>query len=250
MMLPLLLLAAMTDTGPPAPTLEARFNKCVDLATRNPDAAAAEAGRWQLAGGGSLARQCLGIAYANSQRWAAAAAEFEGAAHAAEIAKNPRAALYWAQGGNAWLAAKEPVKARAALDAALAAGTLTGLDRGEAYLDRARAQVAGGQLEGARVDIDQALVDAPADPLAWLLSATLARKMDDLPRAKKDIAEALKRSGDDAAVQLEAGNIAALGGDADGAKAAWRQAASIAPDSAVGKNAQTALAQFDTVAKP
>lgn len=245
----LLLLAAALQAGPPAPSMQARFNSCVDLATTDPVAGAAEAGRWQLAGGGGLARQCLGMAYANQGRWAAAASEFEAAARAAEVARDNRAALYWAQSGNAWLADRNAVKARAALDAALAANTLTGLDRGEALLDRARAQVAANDLAGARADIDVALTDAAADPLAWLLSATLARRLDDLPRAKKDIARALTLAGNDAAVQLEAGNIAALAGDEAGAKAAWRQAASIAPASDAGKHAQLALAQFDT-AKP
>ena len=248
MILPLLLLAAL-QAGPPAPALQERFDRCVDLATSNPHAAAEEAGRWRLAGGGVLARQCLGMAYANDGKWAAAAGEFEGAARAAELAKDKRAALYWAQSGNAWLAAKDATKARAALDAALASNTLAGLDRGEALLDRARAQVAAGDLAGARSDIDPALLDAAADPLAWLLSATLARRMDDLPRARKDIAEALQRSPDDASVQLEAGNIAAVAGDEAGAKAAWQQAATRAPASESGKRAQAALTQFDT-AKP
>ena len=247
MILPLLLLAA--QAGPPAPSLQERFDACVDLATKDPRAAAAEAGRWRLNGGGALARQCLGMAYANDGKWAAAAGEFEAAARAAELAKNKRAALYWAQSGNAWLAAKDATKARAALDAALASNTLEGLDRGEALLDRARAQVAAGDLAGARSDIDPALLDAAADPLAWLLSATLARRMDDLPRARKDIAEALQRSPDDASVQLEAGNIAAVAGDEAGARAAWQQAATRAPASEAGKRAQAALAQFDT-AKP
>jgi tetratricopeptide (TPR) repeat protein len=246
MILPVLLLAA-AQAGPPAPALQERFDRCVDLATSNPHAAAEEAGRWRLAGGGVLARQCLGMAYANDGKWAAAAGEFEGAARAAELVKDKRAALYWAQSGNAWLAAKDAPKARAALDAALAAGTLTGLDRGEAMLDRARAQVAAGDLAGARSDIDPALIDAASDPLAWLLSATLARKMDDLPRAREDIGEALRRSGDDASVQLEAGNIAAAAGDEAGAKAAWVRAVTLAPASEPGKHAQAALAQFETV---
>ena len=248
MILPFLLLAAL-QAGPPSPT-QARFDKCVDLATSDPGIGAEEASRWQLAGGGALARQCLGMAYANGGKWAAAAGEFESAARAAEIARDQRAALYWAQSGNAWLAAREAGKARAALDAALAAGTLTGTNRGEALLDRARAQVAAGDPAGARADLDAALVDAPADPLAWLLSATLARRMDDLPLARKHIAEALRLSGNDASVQLETGDIAALAGDGDGARAAWRQAAQIAPTSDAGKQAQRALAQFDTVPKP
>ena len=244
MILPLILLAA-AQAGPPA-TPQARFDACLAIAKTDPVKGADVATRWQLAGGGTPARQCLGMAYANAGKWAAAASEFEGAARAAELAKDARAAALWAQSGNAWLAAKDAAKARAALDAALAAATLTGLDRGEALLDRARAQFASGDLAGARADIDPALTDAAADPLAWLLSATLARKMDDLPRARKDIAQALRLSGDDASVQLEAGNIAALAGDEAAAKAAWRQAATIAPASEAGVNAQRALAQFDT----
>jgi len=232
--------------GPPAQT--DRYARCMDLAANDPAGGIAEASRWRLAGGGPLARQCLGVSYANAGQLPAAAAEFEAAARAAELAKDTRSAAYWAQAGNAWLAAKDAIKARAALDAALAAGTLSGLDLGEAYLDHARAQVADNQLEAARSDIDQALATASADPLAWLLSATLARRMDDLPRARKDIDEALRRSGEDASVQLEAGNIAALAGDEAGAKQAWKQAVANAPDSPAAKSAQAALAQF--VPKP
>ena len=147
--------------------------------------------------------------------------------------------------GNAWLAAGDASKARAALDAALASGTLRGLPLGEAHLDRARAMVAGDDAENARDDLDRALTDVPNDPLAWLLSATLARRMDNLPRARTDIAEALRLGGDDPAVQLEAGNIAAKGGDAAGAQAAWRQAVTLRADSVPGKAAAAALKQFD-----
>ena len=163
----------------------------------------------------------------------------------AEVARDSRAANYWAQAGNAWLAASEPAKARVALDAALASGGLTGLQRGEAQLDRARALVALGQPAAARADLDAALKAASEDPLAWLLSATLARRMGDLPRAQADIAEALKRSADDASVQLEAGNIAALAQDEAGARRAWSEAARIAPDTTAGRSAASALKQFD-----
>lgn len=242
MMLPLLLLAAV-QAGPPAPAAQ-RLERCVDLAAGDPPAALAEAAEWRSAGGGFLARQCLGMAYAAQQNWVAAASEFDAAARAAEAARDSRAANYWAQAGNAWLAAADPAKAQAALDAALAAGTLTGLQLGEAHLDRARALVAGGAAQGARADLDQAIRHAPEDPLVWLLSATLARRAGDLPRARKDIAAALDRSGDDASVQLEAGNIAALQRDESGAKTAWNRAVLLAPDSDAGRQARAALAQF------
>jgi len=69
--------------------------------------------------------------------------------------------------------------------------------------------------------------------------------MGNLPRAKGDIAEALKRSADDASVQLEAGNIAAAGGDEDRARTAWAEAARLAPDTPTARNAVAALRQFD-----
>lgn len=237
-------------TGP-ATSLQARYEHCLDTITEDANKAIDEASAWRIGGGNFLARQCLGMAYAKIGRWTLAANEFGEAALAAEIAKDARAANYWAQSGNAWLAAGDPAKARSAIDAALASGTLDGLSLGETRLDRARVMVASGDLESARIDLDRALLLAKDDPLAWLLSATLARKMDDLRRAKADIAEALRRSADDAAVQLEAGNIAALAGEEEFAKAAWREAVRIAPAAPEGLAATKALQQFDEApAKP
>lgn len=245
-MIPILLLALAAAQAGPVDAQEGRFRQCVALAQTDPAAARAKAGRWRISGGRYFARECAGIAFAAEKSWPLAAGEFEEAARAAQLAKDARAANYWAQAGNAWLAAAQPAKARAALDSALTAGTLTGLPLGEAQLDHARALVATGDLESARTDIDLALTNAADDPLAWLLSATLARREGNPARAKKDIGEALRRSADDASVQLEAGNIAALAGDEDGARAAWGQAARLAPDTPVGRSAVTALRQFDS----
>ena len=255
----LLLAAALQAAAPaPAPTAtiatvkgadprQARYDLCIRLANSDPVAARAEAVRWGASGGAWFARQCAGLAYTQEGNFAAAATEFEAAAKAAETARDRRAANYWAQAGNARLAAGDVPRARAALDTALVAGTLEGLALGEAQLDHARVLVAAHEPEAARRDIDLALTNAADDPLAWLLSATLARRDGDLVRAKKDIAEALKRAADDASVQLEAGNIAAASQDEAGARAAWAQAARLAPDSPAGRNAQAALTQFDPV---
>ena len=227
---------------------EQRYRACIALATSDPKAAEAEADRFRSAGGGARAHQCQGMAYTQEARWGDAATAFEAAARDADAAHDPEAARYWAQAGNAWLAAGDAVKAQTALTTAITAGTLDNFGRGEALLDRARAQVAAGRLASARGDIDAAQEATPKDPLAWLLSATLARRMNDLPRAQTDIAEALKLSPDDASVQLEAGNIAALSGDADGARTAWQAAAKLAPGTAIADNARAALAQFDAPA--
>lgn len=243
MFLALLLITQDAPAEPP------RFAECMDLATGDPAAGQANAIEWRGEGGGALARQCLGVAYANQGRWDSAAAAFEDAAHEAELAKSAKVADYWVQSGNAWLAAGNPARARAALDAALATASLTGLALGEAHLDRARALAAAGDMEGARGDIDKALADAPADPLAWLLSATLARREGNLKRAAADIAEALKRSPDDVSVQFEAGNVAAAAGDEANARTAWGRVIELSPGSPAAASARKALEQFGATEK-
>jgi tetratricopeptide (TPR) repeat protein len=223
---------------------EARYDACVAMVGSDPAKALDQASNWQFKGGGVLARQCAGLAYGEQRRWLSAAAAFEGAARLAETTGDGRAAVLWVQAGNAALAANDPAKARGFLDAALARGQLIGDAGGEAHLDRARALAALGDLKGARVDLDAALKLVPADPLGWLLSATLARKMQDLPRARTDIAEAAARSPDDASVALEAGNIALLSGRGDAARTAWTAAVKNAPDSFSGKSAAEALARL------
>lgn len=235
--------------GPPSPE-EVRYHGCLQLAVGDPQKAETRANQWRLDGGGFVAQQCLGMAYANQGKWQAAATEFTGAAQAAQAKQDDRAASYWAEAGNARLAGGDAAGARSALDAALAAGTLDDKQRAEAQLDRARALVATGDLAQARIDLDKALAGVPQDSLAWLLSATLARRTGDLARAHKDIAEAERRAPDAAPVELEAGNIAAKSGDQASAEAAWKRAVTLTPDSDAGHEAAQALQQFDTPTTP
>jgi tetratricopeptide (TPR) repeat protein len=242
----LMALAAAPDT----PTVSARFEACVALAESDPAKALDEAGAWRIAGGGVLAQQCSGLAYAAQKRWLSAATAFEQAAKAAESTADGRAARLWVLAGNAMLAAGEPAKAGLLFDAGLATGSLKGPEAGEAHLDRARARVAVNDNRLARSDLDAAIKLVPADPLVWLLSATLARRDGDLKRAQADIIEATKRAPDEASVALEAGNIAMLSGAEDEARASWAEAVKLAPSSDSGKAAAAALAQMGAVAKP
>ena len=221
-----------------------RFDACKFLAESDPPRALAEAGAWRIAGAGVLARQCEGLAYVTQKRWMPAAAAFEAAAREADTKADGRAAVLWVQAGNAALAGNDPANASRYFDAALARGQMTGEALGEAHLDRARARAALGDMNGARSDLDLATRHVPADPLGWLLSATLARKMNELPRAQRDIEEAAKRSPDDASVALEAGNIAVLSGRDDAARTAWEAAIALAPQSAAAKSATESLARL------
>ena len=78
-MIPALLILAQAS-APATTAEEARYERCVDAATSNPSAGEADALAWRLAGGGYLARQCIGMAYATQARWPAAAQAFEEAA--------------------------------------------------------------------------------------------------------------------------------------------------------------------------
>ena len=241
-MILVLLAAAATPAFSPA---QARFELCAVVAAKDPARALDEASAWAIAGGGGYARECAGLAYVAENRWKPAAAAFEQAARKFEAEQDGRtAARLWVQAGNAELAGGDAKQARSHLDAALSGGRLEGTEAGEALLDRARAAYALGDGKAARVDLDAALRLVPADPLAWLLSATAARRDGDLVRAQADIEQAATRSPDDASVALEAGNIAVLSGADDAARTAWGAAVRSAPTSPAGKAAAEQLARL------
>ncbi|MDM7957789.1 tetratricopeptide repeat protein [Blastomonas sp.] len=241
------------SAGPQTPAFvapvndEARFDACMDLATDDPATGIVAANEWLMTGGGYFARHCIGYAYAKDGRWSAAADSFVAAARDAERAHDSRAANLWTQAGNAALASGDAVRALGHFDAALAQGVSHGLLLGELHLDRARALVISGQPDEAEVAFAEAHRLVPEDPLAWLLSATLARRQGKLERAQGDIDIAARLAPRDPEVALEAGNIAASAGKYDIARRNWNQAIDIRPDGPVAKTARTHLAQLDDV---
>lgn len=247
MIIELLLAAAAPN---PAVDVGNRYSQCVTLVGQDAVAAIAEADAWRIAGGGLLARQCLGLAYVAAERWGPAALSFEQAAREAEIQRDGRAATLWVQSGNASLAGDDPAKARIAFDRALALPVLSDPMRGEALLDRARAAVAANDAVSARKDLDAALKLVPQDPMTWLLSATLARRQTDLVRAATDIAEASRRAPDDPAIAYEEGNIAFEQGALDRARDSWQRAITAdtksGRDGFIASSARSALSKLET----
>ena len=221
------------------------FQACLDQAIESPDAGVAFAQKWRIDGGSYYARHCMGFAYARAERWTPAIVAFEQAAEEAERAgEMVEAARLWAQAGNAAVASGDLPKARGDFDAALARGLPDGLEKGEVHLDRARALVALNDMEAARDSLDIALTHAPKDPLAWLLSATLARRSGEMSLAQAHIARAVQLSPDDAAVALEEGNIAVLTDHEDIARSAWSRAVKLAPETSTGKAAADNLSRL------
>ena len=224
---------------------QARFDACMDMATDDPSSGIVAANEWLIAGGGYFARHCLGFAYAKDGRWAAAADAFVGAARDAELARDKRAANLWTQAGNAMLATGDADKALTYFDAAMAQGVAQGLLLGELHLDRARALVIAGKTDAAEIALAEAHKLAPEDPLAWLLSATLARRLGKLDRAQADIDIAARLAPRDPEVALEAGNIAASAGKYDIARRNWTQAIEIRPEGPIARTARSHLSALD-----
>ncbi|WP_417623014.1 tetratricopeptide repeat protein [Parasphingorhabdus sp.] len=226
--------------------VEIRFNQCIDQAESDPANGLLVANKWQIEGGGYLARNCLGFAYATREDWAKAIPEFVQSAEGAEAAGDERSANFWAQAGNAAFAGGNYPAALKYLEAALAQNIVDGLLKGEVHLDMARVLVASDRYDEAKRQFALVHDLVPEDPLGWLLSATLARRMGDLAQAKSDIAIAAKLVVTDPAIALEAGNIAYEGGDMVNAKSNWEQAVKFDPGSPAGQAASRYLAQLVT----
>lgn len=230
------------------PALDPALEECADLARQDGTAALVRANQWIARSDTPAARQCLGLAHAQAEHFGEAATAFRDGARLAG-ADAVTAARLWAQAGNALLAGGDMPGALSALDSALGGAALPdGLARGEAYLDRARAKVALKDVAGARADLDNAVRLAAQDPLAWLLSATLARRMNDLPLAHRHIAQAAALADDDASVALEQGVIAAMEQDDAAARLAFRKAQRLGVGTPVADAARNYLAQLGEAA--
>jgi tetratricopeptide (TPR) repeat protein len=241
--LPLLLQLAAAQ---PLPTLdEVQFAECLTLASKDPASAISSASLWTQEKGGYLARACHGFALASDFKFDLAVPMLTEAATLAEAKGDPRAARFWAQAGNAAIAAGQPDVAVDALGKALASNALDNDERADSEVDRARALVALGKSADGEAALATARQLAPENGAAWLLSATLARRLNKLPDALVFIQTAAALLPIDPAVALEAGNIAIAAGDDNTARKQWEQAIKIAPNS---RQAVTARAQLATLA--
>ncbi len=238
-----LLQAAQPAAAAPLPTLnELQFEECLTLARTDPPSAIMEANMWAQQDGGFLAKACQGLALGNDFRFAEAAPLFVEAAKGADAGQDNRAARFYAQAGNAYIAADMPAEALGALDIALKSTAPTNAERADIEVDRARTLVALSRTDEAVVALTNSRQLSPENGTAWLLSATLARRMNKLPDALGYIQTAATLSPRDAAVALEAGNIAIAAGDEGAARKQWEQVIKIAPDSRQATTAQTQLA--------
>ena len=252
--LPLPLFAQAASEIPAAvPTVEDdRLRMCVEQAASDPSTALAEADKWVSQARGSARSkplQCLGHVHAVLLRWDAAEAAFAEAAAVAAVGDPLRLAAVLGQAGNAALAGDHPDRALVHFDAALKQPSGGAAARGQLQLDRARALVALDRADDAAAAFVAAQADAPDEPLVWLLSATFARRSEDLTAAQRliEVAAKLAPSNSDLGpdIGLEAGVIAVLGGRDAAARQSWQSVRLIAPTSKAAGVARAYLDQLD-----
>lgn len=226
------------------PALDAkRYDGCVRAIPTDARAAEEFAIQWQSKGGGLPARHCQALAQLELGNPAGAAQTLAKAAQAAETQKAPQAADFWGQAGNAAMLAGDAKGAVGHFNSAIvAAGEFAPIRTANLLIDRARAQVELGNFAAARTDLDRATGLAPNEPAGWLLSATLARRQNDLARAKADIARAAAIAPGDPDVQFEQGAILSAAGDLAGARTIWETVVKSAPGTPAATLAAKALA--------
>jgi len=188
---------------------------------------------------------CRATAAANAGRFTEASPEFESAA---TIAVGPDRARALAAAGNMWLAAGQPGKAAAALDQALAGTSLTGIQRGEALIDRARVAFEQKNYPLARARLGEAQATAASDPFFWYFSAAVAIEEGKLDLAREANGRALNLLPNDPATLVQAGDLALLKNDRATARERYRLAAS--GSDAFAREAREKLASLDQSNSP
>ena len=226
-----------------------RLASCLQAAGTDPDATVDTASKWlhETTGPAQVEPQlCLGIAYSGLGAWTEAESAFlSGRASAAPEDHLHRARL-GAMAGNAALADGEPVRALTTLDSAAteARAAQNPLLIGEIEIDRSRALVALHREADALSELAGARAAAPDNPLGWLLSATLSRRMGKLAEAQTQIETAARLAPTDPEIGLEAGVIAVLAGHDEAARKDWQSVLAIAPQREAGTQASAYLAQL------
>lgn len=237
--------ATQRELSAPNNLTELRLNECLDLAVNDPNSGIVAANEWKIDGGGFFADHCLGFAYAVDFKFDAAVVAFDNAAQAAAAKNDDRAVRFWLQAANASIAGQKPTEAIGFIDAALSLGILEGEQLGEAHLDKARAMVAIKLEEKAGAELLIAQKFAPQDPLVWLLSATLNRRLGKTSQARLDVDIAAQLAPSDPAIALEQGNIEITDGNYAAAERHWRNALELRPNGRIADSVRGLLKQLE-----
>ncbi len=241
-------LVQRADTGA-APVAEPDLVSCLGDAERDPLVAVENATAWRNR---ALGRQkvqaghCLGVALSALGRWQPALIAFAEARDALPAADRDYRARLGAMAGNAALAGGNADAALPALDTASAdaEGNADKALTGNIALDRARALVALDRETEAEAALATARTAMTGSAQAWLLSATLSRRLGKLAQAQAAIEKAGELLPTSPEIGLEAGVIAVLSGRDEAARKSWQSVVDAAPRSPSAETARGYIAQL------
>lgn len=229
-----------------------KLAECVNLARDDAEAASDFAQTWRETAASQLelaqSAHCLGLALVRQRDFAEAQRAFDLAASEVPDGAPAYQARLAAMAGNAAMAQDKPAIAEIAFARAQTFATQAsdGPLAASVSVDRARALVALGRNDEAAAALAAARDDDPANARAWLLSATLSRRLERLGEAREQIAQAALLAPQDPAVGLEAGVIAALAGREEEARRSFESVLEVAPQSEEATRARSYLEQLAT----
>lgn len=198
-----------------------------------------------------LANHCLGLAATELGLWEDAQSAFLAAREETPAEELRTRARFGTMAGNAAYQAGDSITAITLFESAEAdadaasEGTIEGLTA----IDRARALVELERTDEALAALDKALFLLPESSEAWLLKATLLRRLGRLADAQSAIESAINLTPFDPQIGLEAGVIAVLDGRDDAARLSWQSVVDTVPDSPFAETAQDYLTQLGPATK-
>ncbi|MBX7541643.1 hypothetical protein [Qipengyuania sphaerica] len=232
------------------------LTECLRQTTTNPQAALDTAQRWREYGETDLdfaqSAHCLGLALVKLERMVEAQQAFELASAEASRVNVAYAARLAAMAGNAAVSGGDVEGAIALLDRAGGMALAEGQNELAADLrvDLARVLVRAGRQDDAALALAEAREADMMDAEAWLLSATLSRRLERLGEAFDQIRRAALLDPRNPQIGLEAGVIAALSGRGEDARASFESVLRVAPGTPAAERAQSYLDQLNAPTEP
>lgn len=193
-----------------------------------------------------MANHCLGLASTEMGLWQDARQAFIEARDETPQDEQRARARFSLMAGNAALGSGDPEGALLLLQtaqrdaSASSAATLEAI----AAMDVARVLVELDRPGEAFVPLSRATLLEPEKAEAWLLTATLYRRLDRLDDAQEAIEQAAKLAPTEGSIGVEAGVIAILSGREDAARQSWASVIEAKPESPAAVTAQSYLDQL------
>jgi tetratricopeptide (TPR) repeat protein len=212
-----------------------RYERCLNLADRNPRGGYEAAQAWQTDGGGAPAAHCAALALVGLKRYPEAAARLDALGRDPSAGDLVMRAQIMDQAGNAWLLAGKGDNATASFSRALSYS----INDPEILADRAQARALNRDWKGADADLSSALATQPNRADLLVLRASARHAMGMRVQARGDLDRALTLRPGYADALLERGTMRFETGDTAGARADWQQAS--ASNTQAGREARERL---------